>query len=96
MEGFSIPSLHSVCVVASICVALLLDGAIILYGCLVWAEDSSPASYTVAVLTFAVCFSLPVVLIGVFLVTISSNISIIIPGHSVRMFSVRGLNIKYF
>merc|ERR1712045_96626 len=58
----------SVCVVASICVALLLDGGIILYGCLVWAEDSSPASYTVAVLTFAVCFSLPVVLIGVFLV----------------------------
>ena len=69
---FQQPAL-SVCVVASICVALLLDGGIILYGCLVWAEDTSSASYTVAVLTFAVCFSLPVVLIGVFLVTISSN-----------------------
>ena len=64
----------SACVVASTALALLLDGGIILYGCLVWAGDSSSASYIVGVVTFAVCFSLPVVLIGVFLVKISGNL----------------------
>ena len=64
----------SACVVASTALALLLDGGIILYGCLVWAQDSSSASYIVGVVTFAVCFSLPVVLIGVFLVKISGNL----------------------
>ena len=53
-------------------VLLIADGALVLYACLLWPrEDAGLGSplFVVGVATFVVCFSLPFVLIGGFVVS---------------------------
>lgn len=55
-------------VVIVICVFLLINGAIVLYACIVWPQENAGSPlFITGVVTFLISFSLPFVLVGAFL-----------------------------
>jgi len=58
----------SLAVVVVICIFLLINGAIVLYACLVWPQENAGSPlFITGVVTFLISFSLPFILVGTFL-----------------------------
>ena len=67
----------SVCVAILVAILLVIDGAVVLYACLIWPQkDASDSLFAVGIVTFVICFTLPFVLITGFLVIGSFSTSI--------------------
>ena len=68
-------------------ILLILDGALVLYACLIWpkekAEHGDPLFIT-GIVTFVVCFTLPFLLIAAFLVIKVKIITINKRGNSLE------------